>query len=351
MGSRLALGGKLGKAFRLSSPSLLMSVTSSAAILFTGKFHAVLGNHTLPEPAKGEVLIRAHLTAISPGTEMRCYAGTEAGSEMVPFIPGYSLVGVVEKAGPETSFRPGARVLCSGTQKSSAHLKWGGHTEWAISSESAVIPIPDKVSFEAAVLAKLAGISHHGVALSKPEKGEKVAVIGLGPIGMFSALIHHALGAQVMGIDTLPLRRQLAESLGITCYASIQEAQTAGGYSIVVDCSGVPAVLPQAVSLVRELPWDGGDHPAARMVLQGSYASEGAPLPYTPLFMKEVSLLIPRDQTNKDLLSALKMMEAGQLPAEKLLSTLQSPDRAQAVYTAIKDRTEPWMTAAFQWRK
>jgi 2-desacetyl-2-hydroxyethyl bacteriochlorophyllide A dehydrogenase len=335
------------------SKETFMTAIQSSAILITAKFQATLGTHTLPEPEKGEVLIRSHLTAISPGTEMRCYAGLESNSDIFPFVPGYCLVGVVERKGPDVSLPVGTRVLAGGTRKSNLRLQWGGHTEWAVASESELLPIPDGVPFAAAVLAPLAAISHHGAVQSKPEKGEKVAVIGLGPIGMFSALIHHGLGVETVGIDTLPLRRELASSLGIPCFASIPEALAAcpKGFNIVVDGSGVPAVLPEAIKLITELPWDGGTYPASRLILQGSYAGDGAPIPYRELFMKEIRILVPRNHVKDDRRAVLQMMKEGKLPAEKLLSTIQPPANAQAVYIAIKDRTEPWMTAAFQWSK
>jgi len=323
----------------------------SSAILITGKFQAELGRHTLPEPGEGEILIRSHLTAISPGTEMRCYAGTQPGTETVPFIPGYCLTGTVEKRGPGATLPTGTRILIGGTKESSLPRVWGGHTEWAIASEGAVLLIPDGVPFEAAVLAPLVAISYHGAMLSKPEKGEKVAVVGLGPIGMFSALIHQALGAETVGIDTLPMRRELAKSLGISACESIDAALAAvsEGFNIVVDSSGVPAVLKQTIKLVRDLPWDGGNYTPSRLLMQGSYADEGAPFPYRDLFMKEVRVLVPRDHVIADRKAVLQLMKEGKLPAEKLLSTVQPPANAQAVYMALKDRTEPWMTAAFRW--
>jgi 2-desacetyl-2-hydroxyethyl bacteriochlorophyllide A dehydrogenase len=323
----------------------------SSAILITGKYQAELGSHTLEEPGEGEVLIRAALTAISPGTEMRCYDLTQPGTEVTPFIPGYCLVGTVEKQGPGASLPVGTRILMGGTKKSSLPTCWGGHTEWAIISDKDAVVIPDGVPFEAAVVAPLAGISYHGTMLSLPQKGEKVAVIGLGPIGMFSAVIHQILGGETIGIDTLPLRRELAASLGIKTYGSIDETLAAvpEGFNIVVDCSGVPVVLKQAVRLVRELPWDGKVYPPTRLMLQGSYADEGAPIPYRDIFFKEARLLIPRDKMRSDTEAVLQLMKEGKLPAEKLLSTVQPPKNAQAVYTAIKDRTEPWMTAAFRW--
>jgi len=238
-----------------------------------------------------------------------------------------------------------------GTKKSNVTTIWGGHTEWAIVSDKDAIVIPDGVSFEAAVMAPLAGISYHGAMLSKPEKGEKVAVVGLGPIGMFSALIHQILGAETVAVDTVALRRSMVEGMGLTAYASIDEA-LAGvpeGFNIVVDSSGVPAVLKEALRLVRDLPWDGKVYPPTRLLLQGSYGAEGAPIPYRELFAKEVRLLVPRDRMRVDTEAVLQLMKAGKLSAEKLLSTVQSPKNAQAVYTAIKDRTEPWMTAAFRW--
>src|ERR1044072_8893564 len=89
----------------------------SLNILFTGKEQVELQRAAVSEPRPGQVLVRATRSLISTGTECICYARLfEAGTGwerwmQYPFSPGYSHVGVVERAGEGvTALKPGDRV-------------------------------------------------------------------------------------------------------------------------------------------------------------------------------------------------------------------------------------------------
>ncbi|MEP4485451.1 MAG: medium chain dehydrogenase/reductase family protein [Halioglobus sp.] len=93
---------------------------------------------TLPEPDVGEVRIRV-LAASASFTDIMIRKGlyAELGEEP-PFVPGYDLVGIVDKVGEGvTRVRPGDRV---------ADLSvWGAYTEYAIRPQTYLVPVPEGI--------------------------------------------------------------------------------------------------------------------------------------------------------------------------------------------------------------
>jgi len=307
----------------------------------------------IPQPAPGQLLVETELSAISPGTELRCLAGLENQSAGFPFIPGYSCLGRVVASGPGCTTPIGTRVFAGATAQASIRCQWGGHVAHAVVDEAKATPIPEAIPARSAVLLKLAAISHRGFALAPSVPGTTVAVVGLGPIGMLSALIHRAHGARVVGLDLIPARIQLAQSLGLEAARSdAPEARTLlpQGAEIVVDSSGVPAVLPSALGWLGEVAWNQPDNASRTLVLQGSYGPRDIQLPYVECFFKEIRLVVPRDELASDRQGVLSLMASGKLDAAPLCSRTERPENAQAVYQALIGRDPSLQTAAFDWR-
>jgi 2-desacetyl-2-hydroxyethyl bacteriochlorophyllide A dehydrogenase len=116
----------------------------TTALVFTGVKQVAVLPVEIPEPGAGEVLLEALYTLISPGTELRCRAGQQAGVQF-PFIPGYSFVGRVIGRGPGANLPDGIVVYCGGTMHAAIDRAWGGHIAHAVHSESDVYPLPPPV--------------------------------------------------------------------------------------------------------------------------------------------------------------------------------------------------------------
>jgi NADPH:quinone reductase len=101
----------------------------------------------IPEPASGEVLIRAHAIGVGmPDCLIR--AGTYSAMPPLPATPGTELAGVIEKVGPSvTTRREGQRVYTTARER--PHR--GGHyAEYVATPAEATFLLPDMVDFEAA---------------------------------------------------------------------------------------------------------------------------------------------------------------------------------------------------------
>jgi 3-hydroxyethyl bacteriochlorophyllide a dehydrogenase len=309
----------------------------------------------LPAPGNGEVLVETAATCVSPGTELRCMGG-DAESTAFPYIPGYCQTGTVVECGPGTSIQAGTRVFSGGTDKCSVTTLWGAHLALAIKAENSLIVLPDNLDFLEASTAKLAAISYHGARFSAPAAGKKVAVIGLGPIGQLSARIHHALGADVVGGDLLEARVALLKAAGVKGVNTLSGIKGAfakyfpEGADVLVDATGVSALIPKILELAKDKPWDNSPVEGARYIIQGSYAA-GITIPYMDAFMKEVAFYIPRDMQRMDMEAVLALMAKGRLQTRDIISKVYKPEQAAEAYETLKDTSKVAGTVAFNWKE
>lgn len=324
------------------------------AIVFTGVDRVALQEVEVPPPGDGEVLVEALYTLVSPGTELRCLAGKQEGLAF-PFIAGYSLVGRVAGRGRGATLPRGTLVYCSGTARAAGlSLGWGGHVSHAVRSESEVYPVPEGVDLLWAVAAHVAGIAYRGVRLGRPQAHETVAVVGLGTIGALAARLHALSGARVVAADLSPQRVALAQQAGIEAFLPRGDLARAfrqvipGGADLVVDATGHPAVLRQAVEVARHKPWDDSAEPGPRLVVQGSYPGDFQ-VPYDAAFRRELSFFVPRDTQPRDVRAVLDLMARGKLRLDGF-AEVREPEAAAQTYADLADPETKLLTVAFQWR-
>ncbi len=119
---------------------------------------------------------------------------------------GYSCTGTVLEV-RQCDIAPGTRVACAGTDAAT-------HAEINFAPRNLCAAIPEGVSFEDASFVALGGIALHAAHLSHAAPGEKVAVLGLGPVGLLLAQVLRAAGCRVCGFDLREDRMNMARQLG-----------------------------------------------------------------------------------------------------------------------------------------
>jgi len=142
-----------------------------------------------------------------------------------PMPLGYSSAGVIEALGAGMeNFKVGERVACAG----------GGyavHAEYAVVPKKLLAKLPESVDFESAAFTTLGAIALHGFRLAAPQLGERVAVIGLGLLGLLTVGIARAAGCAVFGVDLDPRRVGLATRLGAEAVLRPQAEEAAQSWS------------------------------------------------------------------------------------------------------------------------
>ena len=172
-----------------------------------------------------------------------------------PMPLGYSSAGTIVEVGEGLAgFRAGDRVVCAG----------GGyavHAEYAIVPKNLLAHLPESVDFESGAFATLGAIGLHGFRLGEPQVGERVAVIGLGLLGLLAVGVARAAGCSVFGIDLNPDRVALAQRMGATAVTR-PEAEAAAasftqgiGFDLILICahaaSSDPVELAGAIARNR----------------------------------------------------------------------------------------------------
>jgi predicted dehydrogenase/threonine dehydrogenase-like Zn-dependent dehydrogenase len=271
----------------------------------------------IPTPQAGEALVRTAASLVSAGTERTLVEFAEkslvgkarsrpdlvrqvvdkarregllttieaAFSRLDQPMPlGYSSAGTIAalSAGME-GFREGQRVACAGGN-------YAVHAEYAAVPRSLLTVLPEAVDFEAAAFTTLGAIAMHGFRLAEVQLGERIAVIGLGLLGLLAAGIASSAGCHVLGIDLDSRRVDLARQMGAAAVLREQAEEAAQSFSrgrgcdAVLICAGTASNDP--VELAGTIARD-----RARVVATGAV---GLNLPRRVYFEKELTFINSR---------------------------------------------------------
>jgi NADPH:quinone reductase-like Zn-dependent oxidoreductase len=230
------------------------------ALWYSGPGRAEIREEKLGPLGADRMRVRALFGAVSRGTESLVMAGRVPASEhermRAPFMAGqfpfpvkygYATVGRVE-AGP-------AELL--------GRIIFALHPHQTLFDvpAGAVVPLPEGVPPQRAVLAANMETALNAVWDVAPGPAGRIAIVGAGAVGALVAfLCGQVAGAQVTLVDINPARAELARKLGVN-FASPDTAPT--DCDLVVHASGTAAGLATALSLaafeatVLELSWYG----------------------------------------------------------------------------------------------
>jgi 2-desacetyl-2-hydroxyethyl bacteriochlorophyllide A dehydrogenase len=231
-------------------------------VVITGQNQVELQSLELDEKdlAPNELLIKTEYSFISAGTELANYTGADAavfrpGSWCAyPWKAGYANIGMVLDAGEKHREFIGRRVYTNGVH-ASTH-RYATDIQYKL-----VAPVPDGISLEEAVAARMAMVAICGLDASTPRYIRWVVVIGLGMVGNLAAQLYRLTGAQVIGVDPSEARRKMALACGIPHAiggteeeVAAQVRQITGGKmaNVSVDAVGHSAIALQALRLTAD---------------------------------------------------------------------------------------------------
>ena len=225
--------------------------------------------YTPPPVGPGQVRVRSELGAAKHGTELMGYRGEaifnthrydpqlrilvphEEPTTGFPRPLGNMIVGRVIEAAPDVaSVRVGDRVY--------------GHApvrDEQVVAADRFAPLPEGLSAEAALCADPADAAL-AMRDAHVRVGDRVAVFGLGAIGLFAVQLCLLSGAElVIGIDLVPRRRELAERFGahvtldpaVVSDVGLEIHRLTGGLGadVSLEVSGSSHALHQAVRATK----------------------------------------------------------------------------------------------------
>ena len=300
---------------------------------------------------ENEVLIRSRLVGI-------CHSDYEllAGQYIIPIsypvIPGHEWVGEVVEVGKNvTGLKPGDRVVGEcviNTPERIHHFGFsmdGANREFFAARPEWLHKLPDAVDdaqgamIEPFTCGYYAVLRHGGTNAS-----ETVAISGGGTIGLVSAAATIGMGARVIVIDPVPLRRDIAKRLGADATVdplagdpieAVKEI-TKGGADLVIEASGHASSLANVfdyarpegrVSMVginigQKFPVELGKIQIKNLTVRGCIGSPGV-WPSAIRFLERTGIDLSPIQTHRFALDdALTALELGKNPQAAVKVTL-----------------------------
>ena len=304
-----------------------------------------LGSRPVPVPKTGEVLIRIRRVGLC-GTDYHIFAGKHPYLEY-PRVMGHELAGVVEvpsgptlKSGQLVTVNPyfacgrciacrkGKPNCCTAIKVLGVHTD-GGMCELLSVPEAAVIDASG-LTLEQAAMVEFLAIGAHALSRAKPRPGDRVLVVGAGPIGVAAALFARLDGAEVTIVDVRRTRLEYAQAMfGLEPVSGPAEtvraelvARTEGEmFDCVFDASGNVDAMRGGLDYVAH----GGTYVLLSVVKEEITFSD-------PEFHKrETTLLASRNALSADFERVVGAIKGGKIPTEALLThsfpALEAPRR------------------------
>ena len=313
------------------------------AVVFRGGDALGVEDWPRPRAGAGELLLRLRGCGLC-GSDI---AKLVDAAPTRPAVFGHELVGEVvevgDAIGPLASGEPpvvGDRVVaahhvpcgaCHYCRRGSpsmcrvfkaSNLDPGGFAEMirvpAANVRHATFRIPPAVSDEAASFVEPLACCVRAVRRSRVERGDTVAVVGLGSVGNLFVQLYARAGAAVVGVDPIAERLGLARRLGAAdaegpdaAAAAVRAHADGRGADHVLVTGGGAAVLPWAMSVVR----DGGT-----LHFFAGGAGDGLPVPLQSIYHREITLTTTYSSSPADLAESFRLITRGDVTVEPLIT-------------------------------
>ncbi|MBU8878706.1 alcohol dehydrogenase catalytic domain-containing protein [Bacillus sp. FJAT-29790] len=231
------------------------------------------------------------------GSDLSVYRG-DLPHAIYPVQPGHELIGTIVAAGEKVQYEVGLRVVimpnsfcgeCEFCQKGKTNIcsnkeslgvnANGGFAEEFIISSKYVIPVPDVLANEKAILIEPLSVIVHALEKVNITSETSIAVIGCGTEGLLAIALANYLGAQITGIDINQEKLDKVKENYRNIQVANSEEVNEGMYDVVIEAAGVRASFEQGVKLVK---------PGGTMLLIG--LAREASIPVSQVVRKEISI-------------------------------------------------------------
>ncbi|WP_217587962.1 2,3-butanediol dehydrogenase [Lentibacillus saliphilus] len=258
------------------------------AAVWYGKYDVRVESTEEPTVESGKVKVKVAWAGIC-GSDLHAYHGEgipvdephPVSGQKAPLTLGHEFAGVIEEVGEGVSgFSVGDRVAiepliyCGECEycKENHYNKCnsvgfiglqadGGFAEYVVLTPNTLHKLPEEVSLEEGALVEPAAVALHAVRQSKIKVGNKVAVFGVGPIGLLTIIAAKAAGAtDIYAVDMSPERLSIAKEVGATHIINPAETDSVqtilelsnGGVDVAYEVAGVEVTLANALSTVKK---------------------------------------------------------------------------------------------------
>lgn len=290
-------------------------------------------------PQRGQVQIQVAYVGLC-GTDLHVLEGHLDARVAPPTVIGHEMSGVIAAVGDEVdSWQLGDHVTVmplDGDGTCPACLAGNGHIcqhlsflgvdapgalqqYWTVDAVH-LIALPPHLPLHHAALVEPTAVAVHDVRRGEVTAGDKVVVIGGGPIGLLIAVVARHLGADVVMLEIDPLRRGWATDAGFEVLDPIIDDPTTwvdrwtgnAGADVVFEVSGAASAVASAIELAR----------VRGTVVMVAIHAQPRPVDLQRLIWRELRIVGARVYQHQDFETAVELVTNGTVPATQLISSI-----------------------------
>jgi L-iditol 2-dehydrogenase len=255
----------------------------AAVVNFAPQKHSV-ELREIPRPAIGPEDVLLEVAAVGVcGSDLHQWTAEHSWPVNYPVVLGHEFAGVVVELGSRvTGWREGDRGVSETAavidpdspysrqglynldpaRKGFGYGVDGAMTQFVRVPSRCLHHLPDGLAFEKAGLTEPCCVAYNAVVVSTNIKpGDRVVVLGPGPIGILCGAMARLQGAQVavVGLERDRVRLAVAEQYGCEAVVEGLDAWVRAGDGLgvdgVIDAAGISATLKTALDIVRPAGW------------------------------------------------------------------------------------------------
>ena len=322
------------------------------AARYLGEHRMEVADIDVPAPGNGEVQIRVAYTGIC-GTDLHILHGRMDARVSMPAVIGHETAGTIAAVGagvagwsvgdPVTvmplawdgtcpACRAGNEHICQNLDFLGIDSPGALQGYWTVPATT-LVALPVGLRLDHAALVEPVAVAVHDVRRASLVAGEKVVVIGGGPIGVLIATVARECGGEVAMIEIDEGRRRQIADLGIKVIdpAEVNQAEwvndwtDSAGADVVFEVSGAASAVLGATDLARV---------RGRLVVVAIH-----PIPreidLQRVFWRELTILGARVYQRQDFETAIGLLDRGVIPADLLISRIEPLRNTAAAFDAL----------------
>jgi len=302
----------------------------------------------IPDLKEGQVLVKISYSGVCRSQLMEV-RGLRGKDKFLPHLTGHEGCGEVVAIGGSVkkvqigdwailgwikasgNNAPGAVYKCNGVKINSGPITT--FSTYSIVSENRIVPLPDGLPKDIAVLFGCALPTGAGIVLNEisPKKDSSIAIVGLGGIGLSALMATKVLNCYpVIAIDISEDKLEIAKTFGAThtinaskenVYKRVLDITNGEGVDFSIEAAGSTKTIELAFEIIKK---NGGE------CIFASHPPEGEMIKLSPHELISGKVIKGSwggaSRPDNDIPKLAKIYNEGNLPLEKLVNKVYSLD-------------------------
>jgi 2-desacetyl-2-hydroxyethyl bacteriochlorophyllide A dehydrogenase len=321
--------------------------------LYTGSATFGVEDHPSEPPGPGQVRVDVAYTGIC-GTDLHILHGAMDHRVRPPGVIGHEMSGRIGEVGPDVdgwavgdpvtvmpldwcgtcpACRAGHTHICHRLNFVGIDSTGSMQGSWTVPARL-LVRLPDGVPLAHGALVEPTAVAVHDVRRGEVRAGEKVVVVGGGPVGMLVALVAGSVGADVLVLELDAHRRAVATGIGLRTVdpaasdvpGLIEEWTAGAGADAAFEVSGSPAGIGTATGALAV---------RGRLVVVAIH-SVPREVDLFRVFWRELTLIGARVYERTDFERAAELIATGEIPAGQLITRIVPLDEVATAFAALE---------------